>query len=622
MIKIKVSELVAIAKQHPNYRENVGQEEELKEFGERLKKEGQHTPVRIGTFGDKKFIIGGYRRILASHLAGIEEINATVEEVGSEAEITTLQYKDNADRNNDTWHFRSLAFKNIIGNKTIGEFLSNGSIIFPVGIVKKEDRIEYIKDHLAVADMPAFVHKLMDEGLLREDFKFTQALLLKGIPETIIEENEEEEYNPFDDDEFDEELDQCDGEPPVKEATSTQVSVEAKLRAYIGPKAISNSKLKDFMKSLSNKVPNEVVEFEYADDGKIVANKCSGCDFLSEDAFEKRCNDQTGCLEHKKGVLTALFEAEVKAFIDKFSIPKVEYNYNSDWASCTTFEQLETIKKNILLIKGYALNYQGKINFKIVRQKAAESAAAIIDKKVERVDQNAARKTMKLQSAELQRIFEENYDRVIDANFNILIPLATFMNTYSVSNLDYLIGLTKGNAHNKMWKLFRKLRDGWISPNQAEKIWEASGLGYYEFHSLITGCKGFIHAYNECNVDSFICFDVNRKEIAKISVDKKELEEKKKTIAAEVEKAAAIRENKLAMFSKLLDDLAMTTEDATFEALLNVFKMTQLTIDQMEVKYPELGFRKLAKAADRSKTMLCEVEETTLINFTKTILTL
>ncbi len=177
---------------------------ELKAFSERLIKEGQLTPIRIGNLSTKALkndtlrnlcgegnplLIDGERRLIAMQIAHkvksehFSTVNVEFIPIDSFQEYLSLQMTFNMDRKNTSFTEDGLGFKRYIengGKKT--DLLK--TINFPDGVLVKRDKLKFITERIELVDLHPSLHPFLDNGLIRSfKSKPHQGYLIKDFSE-------------------------------------------------------------------------------------------------------------------------------------------------------------------------------------------------------------------------------------------------------------------------------------------------------------------------------------------------------------------------------------------------------------------------------------------------------
>ena len=163
-------------------------ESELLELGERIKEDGQLSPIGVAIFPDKsKMLCYGERRLRACILAGVENIQVCEFTVNDMADFKRKQATENLDRANTDAVSDGFLFKEM-NSKGVPLVEIARNIQFPKNIKTREAQVEFIKGRIALANCHPSVHKAYRAGLLKE---FTsgenQALLFVTFPHDIQE---------------------------------------------------------------------------------------------------------------------------------------------------------------------------------------------------------------------------------------------------------------------------------------------------------------------------------------------------------------------------------------------------------------------------------------------------
>ena len=185
---IKLTEVLLYPRDNYRYapEQELGKDEmkALKEFGERIMKDGQQTPIRIAdiensdcpdlfkaTNGGRYLLIDGERRLRGLELAGAAEKDFMVEvrifPIKTYAQFTIEQLKYNNDRKNTSFTEDGRGLIKYLNNGgTIAKLLKTYS--FPDNVLTKKARTNFINERVELTKgLHPNLYPFLDSGLLR-----------------------------------------------------------------------------------------------------------------------------------------------------------------------------------------------------------------------------------------------------------------------------------------------------------------------------------------------------------------------------------------------------------------------------------------------------------------------
>lgn len=549
MKKKLVSELLALFANLNNYRTNVGDNEELLELGQRIKEEGLRTPIRLGELPDGTLVIlGGHRRTLAAEAAGIEQLNCTIEKVGSSEEALLIQMRDNNDRAQDNFVSRAKLFQRLMNNGfSIGEIVS--ATIFPTGIVKKEARVNYIKKHLQLMTLPEKIIELCEMGKFKETATDTQALLLIGISDNAAE--------------------------MIYDSLKDRNSF------------VSDVKIKEFAAQYQSRISEEIFNFEFNNEN-VHQSSCVGCEFIvSTDGFDVKCANQ-GCLSIKQSLIKAEQAAMFDAFLEKHSIAVKDRNDVPQLYNLQRIDDIKKLTEILPMIEFVVKDYDNIYLNLYVKTKAIKNAVIDVADALEKTKERALSKNLKainkVRREAIRDLLPKKINVLKSACVNMYEPVATFMSKYNKEAIEILVSVVGENK--KAADIISKCyKEKWYTAGKMEELQKALDFDYVEFVSLITSTFDAAKSLEFANFDDvqYLLSMEEEKQIldAENAIELIDINDLEKSKKDSLELAAEKVSNLSEAMNKLLEFLQIDENNLNVIDVAEALSKSQISVDDL-----------------------------------------